>query len=84
MFKRIDSWVTWGLVVFIVGVLIIGNIVIDKPKDPPKYHEETYTLLDGTPCTIVRGSVHIQAYVGITCHYNYVVPAVLNQAIQIY
>ena len=65
--SRIDKWVTWGLVVFLLSIISYG-MYIDAPSPaPPRYHEEAYTLLDGTPCTILRGQV---GFIGFTCNYT--------------
>jgi hypothetical protein len=62
------------LVALIMGggyVVTVTSMHVDHKVTPsmsnPKYTEEPFTKLDGTPCTIIRD--RYPAYIGVTCNY---------------
>ena len=52
-------------------ILTVGLVGCGLSTEPERatYSEESYTLKDGTTCTIIRGGTHSNM-VGITCNYD--------------
>ena len=70
MSKKYDWWVSGILLALLGGFLPYGEFFADPPEPfTPTYHEEAYTLLDGTPCTILRAGSTVGGSIGITCNY---------------